>query len=154
MRSHTLQTTSKGYVMKRENKHLSMKKLNELQKILLAEKQQIMNKSLSQDDYCLQKDDLSDVLDEASANQQASQTLRFRNRELFYLKKVNQSLEKFDDHSYGMCEECDEPIAYERLRARPTANLCIHCKEESEMIEKNSIFAKKSKSLGKTIAEM
>ncbi len=140
--------------MKRENGHLSMKKLNELKKLLLSEKQKILNKSLNQEDYILKKDELSDVLDEASVNQQAAQTLRFRNRELFYLKKINQALEKFEDNSYGMCEECDEPISYERLRARPTANLCISCKEESELIEKNSIFAKKSKSLGKTIAEM
>lgn len=149
-----MHTITRGPFMKRENSYLSMKKIKELQKILLSEKQTILNKSLSQDDYCLQKDDLSDVLDEASANQQASQTLRFRNRELFYLKKVNQSLEHLENHTYGICEECDEPIGFERLKARPTANLCITCKEESEMVEKNSFFHKKSKSLGKTMAEL
>lgn len=140
--------------MKRENSYLSMKKIKELQKLLLSEKQAILNTSLSQDDYCLKQDDLSDVLDEANANQQASQTLRFRNRELFYLKKVNQSLQHMEDQCYGICQECDEAIGFERLRARPTANLCIACKEESEMIEKNSMHHKKSKSLGKTIAEL
>ena len=140
--------------MKRENSYLSMKKIKELTKILLAEKQAILNKNLNQDDYVLKKDDLADVLDEASANQQASQTLRFRNRELFYLKKINQALERIEDNTYGICEECDEPIGYERLKARPTATLCIGCKEESELIEKNNIFHKRSKSLGKTIAEL
>ena len=144
----------RGQFMKRENSYLSMKKIKELKNILLSEKQAILNKNLNQEDYVLKKDDLADVLDEASANQQASQTLRFRNRELFYLKKVNQALERIEDNTYGICEECDEPIGYERLKARPTATMCIACKEESELIEKNNIFHKRSKSLGKTIAEL
>ena len=144
----------RGQFMKRENSYLSMKKIKELKNILLSEKQSILNKNLNQEDYVLKKDDLADVLDEASANQQASQTLRFRNRELFYLKKINQALERIKDNTYGICEECDEPIGFERLRARPTATMCISCKEESELIEKNNIFHKRSKSLGKTIAEL
>ncbi|HZO21670.1 MAG TPA: TraR/DksA C4-type zinc finger protein [Steroidobacteraceae bacterium] len=29
--------------------------------------------------------------------------------------------------TYGICEECGNPIGEERLRARPEATLCIDC---------------------------
>ena len=131
-----------------------MKQIKELKKILLVDKQKIMNKGSSQDDYCLQKDELSDVLDEANANIQASQMLRFRNREVFYLKKIHKALQQIEDNTYGLCDSCDEQIGYERLTARPTAQECITCKEEAELIEKNNFHQKKSKSLGKTMAEI
>ena len=38
--------------------------------------------------------------------------------------------------------------------AEPTAEMCISCKEESEMAEQNNFFHRKSKSLGKTLDEM
>jgi RNA polymerase-binding transcription factor DksA len=33
---------------------------------------------------------------------------------------------------FGKCEECDEPITFERLDALPHARLCITCKELEE----------------------
>jgi RNA polymerase-binding transcription factor DksA len=32
-----------------------------------------------------------------------------------------------DDDEYWCCEYCGEPIAYERLRARPAARTCVLC---------------------------
>ena len=98
--------------------------------------------------------ELSDVLDEANVNIQAARELRFRNREIFYLKKINKTLDRIEQKSYGFCEDCDGPIAFERLIARPTAELCIGCKEESELSEKNNFYQNKSKSYGHTISEM
>lgn len=33
---------------------------------------------------------------------------------------------------YGICVDCGEPIAYERLLAYPTAKRCIECQREHE----------------------
>ena len=140
--------------MVRENSHLTDAQLDKLKAKLLRTKEEINNKELDQNDFCLDKNELSDPLDEASVNTQTSHELRFRNREVFYLKKINKSLQRVEDETYGLCDECDAQISYERLDARPTAELCISCKEESEMTEKNNFFQKKSKSLGKTLHEL
>lgn len=45
---------------------------------------------------------------------------------------VRQALAKFDDHSYGLCENCGEEIGFSRLDARPEARLCIICQTRME----------------------
>lgn len=138
----------------RENDFLSDKQVINLKDILLGEKERILNTTTHSDKYCLPKDELSDPLDEAAANIQANQALRFRNRENFYVKKINKSLEFMTSGTYGLCKDCDDSISYERLLARPTADMCIGCKEEAEKGERSNINHKKSKSLGKTISEI
>ena len=32
-----------------------------------------------------------------------------------------------DDGSYGICSNCGQDIGFERLRANPGAERCIHC---------------------------
>lgn len=48
------------------------------------------------------------------------------------LALVRQALSKFDDHSYGLCENCGEEIGFSRLDARPEARLCIICQTRME----------------------
>jgi RNA polymerase-binding transcription factor DksA len=43
------------------------------------------------------------------------------------LRDVEHALGKFDSDSYGVCEDCGQPIAPARLEARPEARLCINC---------------------------
>jgi len=47
-------------------------------------------------------------------------------RRLLY--EVEHALDKFAQGTYGLCDECGQPIAPERLEALPHANLCIACK--------------------------
>ena len=137
--------------MKRENAYLNEKQIAILKDKLLAEKERISNKKLEQEKYQLDKNELSDPLDEASVNTQTSHDIRFINRENFFLKKVNKSLDAISRGTYGLCEECDGEIGFERLNARLTAELCIICKEEAEAAENNNFFDKKSKSLGRAL---
>lgn len=48
------------------------------------------------------------------------------------LQIVRHALAKFADHSYGLCENCGEPIGYSRLNARPEARFCIVCQTRLE----------------------
>ena len=48
------------------------------------------------------------------------------------LRTIRHALAKFDDGSYGECEECGNPIGYSRLQARPEARLCITCQTRAE----------------------
>ncbi len=48
------------------------------------------------------------------------------------LRQVNAALERIQDGSYGVCLECEEPIAARRLAAVPWAAHCLSCAEKAE----------------------
>jgi len=43
------------------------------------------------------------------------------------LTEVEHALEKMDNGSYGLCENCGKPIPTARLEAKPAAKYCIDC---------------------------
>jgi DnaK suppressor protein len=43
------------------------------------------------------------------------------------LTEIEDALKKFDEGTYGFCENCGEPIPDARLEAKPAARLCINC---------------------------
>jgi DnaK suppressor protein len=53
-------------------------------------------------------------------------TLEKRLRE--QLADVEHALQKFEDGSYGFCDNCGQPIDPARLEALPHASLCLDCK--------------------------
>jgi DnaK suppressor protein len=140
--------------MIRENDFLSDKQVDVLKTKLYFEKDKLVTEDKDKESFCLDKNELSDVLDEASVNIQTSKEIRFRNREIFYVKKINQAIDRVKKGTYGLCDECGGNISFERLNARPTAEMCIACKEEAECVEQGNFYLKKSKSLGKTINEI
>jgi DnaK suppressor protein len=44
------------------------------------------------------------------------------------LASVEHALQKFEDGTYGLCDDCGQPIDPERLEALPQATLCLDCK--------------------------
>jgi DnaK suppressor protein len=48
------------------------------------------------------------------------------------MRDLRRALDKFDDDSYGLCEQCGNGIGFSRLQARPEARLCIGCQTRSE----------------------
>ena len=43
------------------------------------------------------------------------------------LDSIDTALRRLDEGGYGRCERCGQPIAPERLAARPTATRCVSC---------------------------
>jgi DnaK suppressor protein len=62
--------------------------------------------------------------------------LRIRDRERKLIGKIKEALERIDDGSFGICDECGEDISAQRLKARPVTTLCIDCKKRQEKDEK------------------
>ena len=44
-----------------------------------------------------------------------------------HLAAIDEALRRLSDGGYGRCEVCGQPIAPERLAARPTATQCVTC---------------------------
>jgi DnaK suppressor protein len=48
------------------------------------------------------------------------------------LADIDAALKRIEEGTYGICTNCGEPIAVERLEALPWATLCIDCKRDRE----------------------
>ena len=121
-----------------EETALKRKDLKRFRDVLLAKKKEILRnaqKTLNQD-MALDADDLPDEMDLASSEYLQAFTFRLRGREKVFLPKIDHALEKIRNGSFGVCEECDDPISIKRLEARLETTLCIRCKEDQERLEK------------------
>ncbi len=129
---------------KRQLETLKQKLLDEKKSLVFSDQVNATNLELS-------KPEGSDEVEQSITDYTNSHLLRFRNREVFYAKKIDKALKKFDKEEFGLCTDCGEWIRFERLLARPTAEMCIQCKEESERDESGSFTGRQSKSLGKVV---
>jgi DnaK suppressor protein len=84
--------------------------------------------------------DSSDFIDKATFEADRSFRLRMRDRENKLIRKIEKSLMKIDEGTFGICELCGEDIAIKRLKARPVATYCIVCKNKMEAIEQVADF--------------
>ncbi|HSB66358.1 MAG TPA: TraR/DksA C4-type zinc finger protein [Anaerolineales bacterium] len=50
------------------------------------------------------------------------------------LWQVDAALKRLDDGTYGMCDECGQPINPDRLEAMPYATSCVNCKKGQERV--------------------
>jgi DnaK suppressor protein len=75
-----------------------------------------------------------DELDQLNDELDGQKQIRFRMRNWSYLKKLQNAFKKIENKEYGCCSSCGDDIAEERLSARPTADFCIFCQEEKELL--------------------
>lgn len=118
---------------------MNKKDLKRFYDLLSAERTNLVkkaNKTLTEE-ATLDVSELPDEIDQASAEYNQSFTFRLRDREKFYLSKIDRALKKIDEGDFGVCESCGEDISIKRLEARPVTTLCIRCKEEQEMEERS-----------------
>jgi len=71
-------------------------------------------------------------LDRATARLLNDLTLEAAGQHTAQVQVLRHALAKFADGSYGLCEECGQPIGVSRLLARPEARLCIACQTRAE----------------------
>ena len=108
--------------------------LEEFKKLLESEREMVIKKASRTlaEEAQLDVADLPDEIDQASAEYNQSFTFRLRDREKYYLSKIEKALVKLREGTFGICEECEEPISLRRMQARPVTTLCIRCKEEQK----------------------
>ncbi len=111
--------------------HLTPEQINELKNLLLTWRKQILEeaKASTGETYSFEG---GDEIDRADLEAERLRTLRKLDKERKLLKKIEYSLMKIEVGTYGICEACGKEIPFERLKARPVANLCIECKEIQE----------------------
>ncbi len=123
--------------------------LKNFEALFLDLKKNILNETkLNLDSITLEK---GDELETNEAERVRALELRLIGRQGFMLKKIDNALFKIKNGTYGVCEECDGDIEINRLKARPTATQCIHCKEIEEKGEGHMLYEKRSHTYGKAL---
>lgn len=114
----------------------------------------LYNDKVLREDFQVSEDDRMDDVDQASSEAEQALRMRLRNRESLLIKKIDEALRRIEDGRFGVCQSCDNDIELKRLEARPTATLCIACKEDEERREIHTADGRRSKSLGMTFPGM
>jgi len=73
--------------------------------------------------------DSVDMTREAVEREMAVHSL---DRDSALVRRLRSAIERLNDGSYGVCQECEEEIAPKRLKAIPWAERCIHCQEAAD----------------------
>jgi DnaK suppressor protein len=76
--------------------------------------------------------------EEATESFELERRLTLEKRLLEQLAGVEHALQKFEEGTYGLCDNCGQPIAPARLEALPQANLCLECKARQAKEAKGS----------------
>ena len=67
-------------------------------------------------------------------DRELSMNLVSSEQEILY--QIDDALKRLDDGSFGVCQQCSQPIAMSRLKAVPYASLCITCQRAKEQQHK------------------
>ena len=66
--------------------------------------------------------------EEATEAQELEKRLALEQGTKERLAKIEYSLRKFEEGTYGFCDDCGQMIDPDRLEALPYASLCLNCK--------------------------
>ena len=103
---------------------------------LEAMRNEILDNARETGEHLKENEVFADPNDRATVEEENMLEQRVRDRERKLLKKINASLARIADGSYGYCLETGDPIGIPRLLARPTAELSIEAQEKHERLEK------------------
>ncbi len=110
--------------------------LAELKAALLKEKEELESNlgkiarpiDKAEGDYETSFEDIgTDKDDNATEVDQYTQNLSVENTLEKKLQVILEALEKMEKGTYGFCENCQQEIPLDRLRANPSAKTCIKC---------------------------
>ncbi len=120
---------------------MTKKKKEALRKMLVEKKREVWNdikeKLFEQlgKEYRKEIDAALDEGDKALADLAEETGLTIVNIRKDMLEKIDHAIEKLDQGTYGICEDCGIEISEQRLKAVPFAVYCIECKQKREELE-------------------
>ena len=80
--------------------------------------------------------DIGDILDSVSEERTRELDMILTDREKQKLKQIDDALDRIEESTYGLCEECGVKIPRARLKVVPFAKYCVECKEAIEREER------------------
>ena len=72
------------------------------------------------------------MADVATDNYDREFSLGLASNERKTLYELEDALKRIEDGDFGFCDQCKAPISKLRLKAVPSARLCVKCQEKLE----------------------
>ena len=123
-------------------KRFTKKELKDFKKVILKKKEEVLDDFKHITDDTLKKSqkeasgDISGytyhMADVATDNYDREFSLGLASNERKALYELDDALKRIEDETFGFCDDCKGPIAKIRLKAVPSARLCIKCQEKRE----------------------
>jgi DnaK suppressor protein len=116
-------------VQKKGLEKLDRKTITKFKKILLKEREQIVGevKQIVESSKEMGQDGIQDIGDEAANIYNKQVLLSLNENERTRLQEVDEALDRIENGTYGICEECGGPISLKRLEVRSVAKYCVPC---------------------------
>ena len=124
---------------------LSKEHLKQFRQLLITERAKLAGeiKSIAQDAAKSPRDASGDLsaytlhmADMAADTYERELSMNIVSSEQEILYQIDDALKRLDDGSYGVCQQCNQPITMSRLKAVPYASLCITCQRTKEQKQK------------------
>ncbi len=120
---------------------LSKEQLKQFRQLLITERAKLASeiRSLAQDaakspreasgDLSAYTVHMADMAADTS-DRELSMNIVSSEQELLY--QIDDALKRLDDGTFGVCQQCSQPITMSRLKAVPYASMCIACQRTKE----------------------
>jgi len=119
----------------RRRGRLTTKQRNYLRAKLLEKRRQLLAQlqdELAKTSRVLTEGSGGDLLDLAQDNEGLESSYQIAEIESNAVEEIENAIERLDAGTYGVCEMCSDQIPPARLKALPSATLCVKCKERQE----------------------
>lgn len=85
--------------------------------------------------------EVRDSVEDGDARMNVSVGLEQLRRQEDELRDIRHARDRMRSGDYGRCEECDEPIPFQRLQVRPAARFCLRHEEAWEKAHPRAAMA-------------
>ena len=113
--------------------------MQDIKLMLLKEKENLVEEILKIKEQEVVEHDIGDEIDSSVEEQERKLTMLLQDREQEKLEKIEDAIRRIEENSFGICEECGEPISKKRLMIVPFTRLCINCQQEEERLREFDI---------------
>jgi len=100
--------------------------------MLLGEVREELKNSGNQHRIDLLNSEPGDSGDESLATTLVDLNLTTLDRHIQAIRDIESTFQRIKDGEYGVCIDCGDEVAFNRLQAYPTAKRCIVCQEKRE----------------------
>ncbi|MDT8287561.1 MAG: TraR/DksA C4-type zinc finger protein, partial [Elusimicrobiales bacterium] len=103
-----------------------------IKKKLLIQRETISRTVEAKKNLDLNEPEVGDSIDQATQSLDKEILFELSDNERLMLDDIEAALRKIDHGIYGLCEQCQKPIAPKRLNALPSARYCLTCQAGAE----------------------
>ena len=125
---------------------LTKEQMKQFRQLLITERVKLVNeiKSIAHDASTSPRDASGDLsaytvhmADMASDTYERELSMNIVTSEQELLYQIDDALKRLDEGTFGLCQQCSQPITMSRLKAVPYASMCITCQRAKEQQHKH-----------------